>query len=187
MTQKESKQKVQVWTHDEILSSHQNYQVTQVTMNMANPFVCSRIASKDYFHSRMSRYPNSVSTFHLIRLFVILEQVPLLKTAIVSLALVAFILLRLVHLAVLSILPCCPSCRVVHLAVLSILPSCPSYRLVHLTVLSILPSCPSVLFIHTPIFVLSSAFSLRMRETTPSCSTGNLHNSVVTLAKSTKV
>ena len=102
MTQKESKRKVQVWTHDEILSSHQNYQVTQVTMNMANSFVCSRISSKDYFHSRMSRYPNSVSTFHLIRLFAILEQVPLLKTAIVSLALVAFILLRLVHLAVLS-------------------------------------------------------------------------------------
>ena len=107
MTQRESKRKVQVWTHNEILSSHQNYQVTQVTMNMANHFVCSRLASKDYFHSRMSRYPNSVSTFHLIRLFVILEQVPLLKTAIVSLALVAFILLRLVHLAVLSILPCC--------------------------------------------------------------------------------
>ena len=79
-----------------------NYQVTQVTMNMANHFVCSRIASKDYFHSRMSRYPNSVSTFHLIRLFVILEQVPLLKTAIVSLALVAFIRLRLAHLVVLS-------------------------------------------------------------------------------------
>ena len=107
MTQKESKRKVQVWTHNEILSSHQNYQVTQVTMNVANHFVCSRLASKDYFHSRMSRYPNSVSTFHLIRLFVILEQVPLLKTAIVSLALVAFILLRLVHLAVLSMMPCC--------------------------------------------------------------------------------
>ena len=107
MTQRESKRKVQVWTHNEILSSHQNYQVTQVTMNMANQFVCSRLASKDYFHSRMSRYPNSVSTFQLIRLFSILEQVPLLKTAIVSLALVAFILLRLVHLAVLSILPCC--------------------------------------------------------------------------------
>ena len=101
MTQKESKRKVQVWTHDEILSSHQNYQVTQVTMNMANHFVCSRLASKDYFHSRMSRYPNSVSTFHLIRLFAILEQVPLLKTAIVTLALVAFIILRLVHLPVL--------------------------------------------------------------------------------------
>ena len=153
-------------------------------MNMANHFVCSRLASKDYFHSRMSRYPHSVSTFYQIRLFVIIEQVPLLKTAIVSLALVAFILLRLVHLAVLSILPSCPSCRLVHLAVLSILPSCPSYRLVHLTVLS---SCPSVLFIHPPIFVLSCAFCLRMRETTPSCSTGNLHNSVVTLAKSTKV
>ena len=104
MTQKESTRKVQVWTHDEILSSHQNYQVTQVTMNMANHFVCSRLASKDYFHSRMSRYPNSVSTFHLIRLFVILEQVPLLKTAIVSLALVVFILLRLVHIAVLWII-----------------------------------------------------------------------------------
>ena len=148
MTQRESKRKVQVWTHNEILSSHQNYQVTQVTMNMANHFVCSRLASKDYFHSRMSRYPNSVSTFHLIRLFVILEQVPLLKTAIVSLALVAFILLRLVHLAVLSILPCC--------------------------------SLDSI------------AFWLRMGETTPFesvgvCSTGNLHNSVVTLAKSKKV
>ena len=152
MTQKESKRKVQVWTHDEILSSHQNYQVTQVTMNMANPFVCSRISSKDYFHSRMSRYPNSVSTFHLIRLFAILEQVPLLKTAIVSLALVAFILLRLVHLAVLSILPC--------------------FR----------PSGSRD----------SIAFWLRMGETTPFesvgvCSTGNLHNSVVTLAKSKKV
>ena len=151
MTQRESKRKVQVWTHNEILSSHQNYQVTQVTMNMANHFVCSRLASKDYFHSRMSRYPNSVSTFHLIRLFVILEQVPLLKTAIVSLALVAFILLRLVHLAVLSILPC--------------------YR-------------PSVIFL--------IAFWLRMGETTPFesvgvCSTGNLHNSVVTQAKSKKV
>ena len=101
MTQKESKRKVQVWTHNEILSSHQNYQVTQVTMNVANHFVCSRLASKDYFHSRMSRYPNSVSTFHLIRLFVILEQVPLLKTAIVSLALVAFIILRLVNFSVL--------------------------------------------------------------------------------------
>ena len=101
MTQKESKRKVQVWTHDEILSSHQNYQVTQVSTNMANHFVCSRLASKDYFHSRMSRYPNSVSTFHLIRLFVILEQVPLLKTAIVSLALVAFIILRLVNFSVL--------------------------------------------------------------------------------------
>ena len=144
MTQKESKRKVQVWTHDEILSSHQNYQVTQVTMNMANSFVCSRISSKDYFHSRMSRYPNSVSTFHLIRLFVILEQVPLLKTAIVSLALVAFIILRLVNFPVLSIL------------------------------------------------TRSIAFWLRMGETTPFesvgvCSTGNLHNSVVTLAKSKKV
>ena len=152
MTQRESKRKVQVWTHNEILSSHHNYQVTQVTMNMANHFVCSRLASKDYFHSRMSRYPNSVSTFHLIRLFAILEQVPLLKTAIVSLALVAFILLRLVHLAVLSILPC--------------------YR-------------------HqgSPDF---NAFWLRMGETTPLesvgvCSTGNLHNSVVTIAKSKKV
>ena len=144
MTQKESKRKVQVWTHNEILSSHQNYQVTQVTMNVANHFVCSRLASKDYFHSWMSRYPNSVSTFHLIRLFVILEQVPLLKTAIVSLALVAFIILRLVNFPVLSIL------------------------------------------------TRSIAFWLRMGETTPFesvgvCSTGNLHNSVVTLAKSTKV
>ena len=144
MTQKESKRKVQVWTHDEILSSHQNYQVTQVTMNMANSLVCSRISSKDYFHSRMSRYPNSVSTFHLIRLFVILEQVPLLKTAIVSLALVAFIILRLVNFPVLSSL------------------------------------------------TRSIAFWLRMGETTPFesvgvCSTGNLHNSVVTLAKSKKV
>ena len=144
MTQKESKRKVQVWTHDEILSSHQNYQVTQVSTNMANHFVCSRLASKDYFHSRMSRYPNSVSTFHLIRLFVILEQVPLLKTAIVSLALVAFIILRLVNFPVLSIL------------------------------------------------TRSIAFWLRMGETTPFesvgvCSTGNLHNSVVTLAKSKKV
>ena len=153
MTQRESKRKVQVWTHNEILSSHQNYQVTQVTMNMANHFVCSRLASKDYFHSRMSRYPNSVSTFHLIRLFVILEQVPLVKTAIVSLALVAFIILRLVHLAVLSILPC------------------------------------SVVYDH---YLDSIAFWLRMGETTPFesvgvCSTGNLHNSVVTLAKSKKV
>ena len=144
MTQKESKRKVQVWTHDDILSSQQNYQVTQVTMNMANPFVCLQFASKDYFHSRMSRYPNSVSTFHLIRLFVILEQVPLLKTAIVSLALVAFIILRLVNFPVLSIL------------------------------------------------TRSIAFWLRMGETTPFesvgvCSTGNLHNSVVTLAKSKKV
>ena len=99
MTQKESKRKVQVWTHNEILSSHQNYQVTQVTMNVANNFVCSRLASKDYFHSRMSRYPNSVSTFHLIRLFAILEQVPLLKTAIVSLALLAFVLLAILYIA----------------------------------------------------------------------------------------
>ena len=98
MTQKESKRKVQVWTHDDILSSQQNYQVTQVTMNMANHFVCLQFASKDYFHSRMSRYPNSVSTFHLIRLFVILEQVPLLKTAIVGLALVASILLAAILL-----------------------------------------------------------------------------------------
>ena len=152
MTQKESKRKVQVWTHDEILSSHQNYQVTQVTMNMANHFVCSRLASKDYFHSKMSRYPNSVSTFHLIHLFVILKQVPLLKTAIVSLALVAFILFRLVHLAVLFILPCCRPYR-------------------------------------------ESLDSIWLRMGTPStpfesvgvCSIGNLHNSVVTLAKSTKV
>ena len=95
----------------------------------------------------MSRYPNSVSTFHLIRLFVILEQVPLLKTAIVSLALVAFILLRLVHLAVLSAFRLSPT--------------------------------------------RSIAFWLRMGETTPTRSEFaqqvNLHNSVVTLAKSKKV
>ena len=143
MTQRESKRKVQVWTHNEILSSHQNYQVTQVTMNMANHFVCLRLASKDYFHSRMSRYPNSVSTFHLIRLFAILEQVPLLKTAIVSLALVAFILLRLAHLVVMS---------VVH---------------------------------YFPLrFVCAWA---RLHLSSRLESTGNLHNSVVTLAKSKKV
>ena len=69
------------------------------------PFCMFKACFKGLFPiSRMSRYPNSVSTFHLIRLFVILEQVPLLKTAIVSLALVAFIILRLVHLPVLLIL-----------------------------------------------------------------------------------
>ena len=151
MTQRESKRKVQVWTHNEILSSHQNYQVTQVTMNMANHFVCSRLASKDYFHSRMSRYPNSVSTFHLIRLFVILEQVPLLKTAIVSLALVAFILLRLVHPAVLSILPCCGS---------------------------LFSRFHCVLAAHGRDYTFRIGRSLLK---------GNLHNSVVTLAKSKKV
>ena len=138
MTQRESKRKVQVWTHNEILSSHQNY---QVTMNMANHSECSRLAWKEYFHSGMSRYPNSVSTFHLIRLFVILEQVPLLKTAIVSLALVAFILLRLVHLAVLSVF----------------------HR-------SIAHGRETTLF-----------------DSVGVCSTGSLHNSVVTLAKSKKV
>ena len=137
MTQKESKRKVQVWTHDEILSSHQNYQVTQVTMNIADHFVCSRLASKDYFHSRMSRYPNSVSTFHLIRLFVILKQVPLLKTVIVGLALAL---------------------------------------------------CFGVLPAHARDYTFRS-FRILSSSGKPVgfCSTGNLHNSVVTLAKSTKV
>ena len=136
MTQKESKRKVQVWTHDEILSSHQNYQVTQVTINMANHFVCSRLASKDYFHSRMSRYPNSVSTFHLIRLFVILVQVPSLKTAIVS----------------------------------SIFGRFGRFYCLHRVVL--------------PTHARDYTFG---RTSVGVCSTGNLHNSVVTLAKSTKV
>ena len=97
MTQKESKRKVQVWTHNEILSSHQNYQVTQVTMNMANHFVCSRLASKEHqiLSLPFQNEPLPKQRFYFSSNSPICHTwaSSLLKTAIVGFALVASILL----------------------------------------------------------------------------------------------
>ena len=83
-TQKESKRKVPVWTHDEILSSHQNYKTTSHHEH-SKPFCKFNSCFKGLFPSQIEPLPKQRFYFH--RLFVTLEQVPLLKTAIASLVL----------------------------------------------------------------------------------------------------
>ena len=49
------------------------HSVLQPELSHKRHFACSRLASRGYFRSRMSRYPNGVSTFYLIRLYVSLD------------------------------------------------------------------------------------------------------------------